>query len=364
MTEYSGFRWAMFFMGEYCAMFLLALFGAILFCGGWNGPIPIASMLGLTPEHGLVTGFIGNCLGCVGLIVKGVLGVIFMMWLRWTLPRLRIDQVMTTCLKYCVPLASIMLVGTMVSMFVLRGGVSLHSKPAVTPVKQKQAVGWDSSLTRPNPFPGRSVITMTAIHWDSFFFLFFALVTCVFAVAVVVSSNIVRMAAYLVAALCGVAGLFFLLGAQFLGAMQLMLYVGGTVVLLVFGVMLTARGPFVSMRSGGGQWILSLLAGGSLLAVLLQTVGQVQPMAEPTPASVTAAAANPTTTQLGAGLVGVRTDKAGQSTSDAMKPVGYLLPFEIISIHLLVVLVGAAFLARAKRRVEARELGLELKDEG
>ena len=67
------------------------------------------------------------------------------------------------------------------------------------------------------------------------------------------------------------AGLFFLSGAQFLGAMQLMLYVGGTVVLLIFGVMLTARGPFVSMQSGGGQWILALLAGGSLLAVLLQT---------------------------------------------------------------------------------------------
>ena len=47
---------------------------------------------------------------------------------------------------------------------------------------------------------------MSAIHWDSFFFLFFALVTCVFAVAVVVSNNIVRMASYLVASLCGVAG--------------------------------------------------------------------------------------------------------------------------------------------------------------
>ncbi len=207
---------------------------------------------------------------------------------------------------------------------------------------------------------------MSAIHWDSFFFLFFALVTCVFAVAVVVSNNIVRMAAYLVAALCGVAGLFFLAGAQFLGAMQLMLYVGGTVVLLVFGVMLTARGPFVSMRSGGGQWILALLAGGSLLAVLLQTVGQVLPIKVPTPAGVEAAAANPTTTQLGAGLVGVRTDSLGPASNAAKKPdayVGYLLPFEIISVHLLVVLVGAAFLARAKRRVHAREQGLELSDE-
>jgi NADH-quinone oxidoreductase subunit J len=203
---------------------------------------------------------------------------------------------------------------------------------------------------------------MSAIHWDSFFFLFFALVTCVFAVAVVVSNNIVRMASYLVASLCGVAGLFFLSGAQFLGAMQLMLYVGGTVVLLVFGVMLTARGPFVSMQSSGGQWILALLTGGALLAVLLQTVSQVRPIEEPAPDAVAAAADNPTTTQLGAGLVGVRTDKVGPSCGSAEKQVGYLLPFEIISVHLLVVLVGAAFLARAKRRVGAREQGLELSD--
>jgi NADH-quinone oxidoreductase subunit J len=189
-------------------------------------------------------------------------------------------------------------------------------------------------------------------------------VTCVFAVAVVVSNNIVRMASYLVAALCGVAGLFFLSGAQFLGAMQLMLYVGGTVVLLVFGVMLTARGPFVSMQSGGGQWVLALLTGGSLLAVLLQTVSQVLPREKPNAASVEAAADNPTTAQLGVGLVGIRTDPFAptlEGKTDAA--IGYLLPFEIISVHLLVVLVGAAFLARAKRKVGAREQGLELRDE-
>ncbi len=202
---------------------------------------------------------------------------------------------------------------------------------------------------------------MAAIHWDSFFFLLFALVTCVFAIAVAVSNNIVRMATYLVASLCGVAGLFFLCGAQFLGAMQLMLYVGGTVVLLIFGVMLTASGPFVSMRSSGGQWILALLAGGSLLAVLLQAVSQVQPNGQPKPATAEAAI-NSATPQLGAGLVGVRTDKVGQ-LSDSGPPINYLLPFEIISLHLLVVLVGAAFLARAKRRIGAREQGLELSDQ-
>ena len=189
---------------------------------------------------------------------------------------------------------------------------------------------------------------MSAIHWDSFFFLFFALVTCVFAVAVVVSNNIVRMAAYLVASLCGVAGLFFLSGAQFLGAMQLMLYVGGTVVLLVFGVMLTARGPFVSMRSGGGQWILALLAGGSLLAVLLQTVAQVDRWRNQRGRRHPGRREQSHDDPVGAGLVGVRTDQVGHASSDARRPdahIGYLLPFEIISLHLLVVLVGAAFLA-------------------
>jgi NADH-quinone oxidoreductase subunit J len=209
---------------------------------------------------------------------------------------------------------------------------------------------------------------MAAINWDSFFFLFFALVTCVFAVAVVVSSNIVRMAAYLVASLCGVAGLFFVCGAQFLGAMQLMLYVGGTVVLLIFGVMLTARGPFVSLKTGGGQWILGLLIGGSLLAVMVQAVSQVQPVKAPAETAAEDVAKNSTTTQLGAGLVGVRTDLmehgyARDSITSGSYP-GYLLPFEIISVHLLVVLVGAAFLARARRRVEAREQGIELSDEG
>ncbi len=116
---------------------------------------------------------------------------------------------------------------------------------------------------------------MDPINWHSFFFLLFALVTCVFAVAVVVSSNIVRMAFFLIVSLGATAGLFFLAGAAFVGAMQLLIYVGGTLVLLVFGVMLTAQSPFVSIKTSGGEWVLAAVVGGSLLVVLLQAAVSV-----------------------------------------------------------------------------------------
>ena len=51
LTEYSGFRWTIFFMAEYGAMFAISALAAILFLGGWNGPIPVAQLLGLTWEH-------------------------------------------------------------------------------------------------------------------------------------------------------------------------------------------------------------------------------------------------------------------------------------------------------------------------
>jgi NADH-quinone oxidoreductase subunit H len=123
MTEYSGFRWSAFFMAEYGAMLAVSALAAILFLGGWNGPIPVARLLHLTPETGIVAGFIGNCLGLVNMLVKAYVGIAFMMSLRWTFPRLRIDQVMTTCLKYCLPLVSIMLAGAMLWTFVFPGGL-------------------------------------------------------------------------------------------------------------------------------------------------------------------------------------------------------------------------------------------------
>jgi NADH-quinone oxidoreductase subunit J len=195
---------------------------------------------------------------------------------------------------------------------------------------------------------------MNAINWHSCFFLLFALIACAAAVAVVVTGNIVRMACHLVISLAAVAALFFLAGADFLGAVQLMVYVGGTMVLLVFGVMLTARGPSVSMKTGGGQWIVAIIVGGALLAVLLQVAFSVPEWTTPVGAHDQAALA-PTATPLGLGLMGVRVDQIDQPNPVLRRGMsGYLLAFEIISVHLVVVLVGAAYLARAKRRVKPR----------
>ena len=74
-----------------------------------------------------------------------------------------------------------------------------------------------------------------------FLFWTIAALTALCTLAVVVSQNIVRSATWLLFTLGGTSGIFFLLGADFVGTTQLLVYVGGTLVLVVFGVMLTAR---------------------------------------------------------------------------------------------------------------------------
>jgi NADH-quinone oxidoreductase subunit H len=128
-TEYSGLRWSFFFMAEYGSMFAVSGLAAILFFGGWHGPIPITNVIepGLSLAVGDgVAGYIGNLFGLANFILKTCLFVTLMIWVRWTLPRLRIDQVMTTCLKYCTPLASITFLGATLWTYLLPGGILPH----------------------------------------------------------------------------------------------------------------------------------------------------------------------------------------------------------------------------------------------
>jgi NADH-quinone oxidoreductase subunit H len=131
-TEYSGLRWSFFFMAEYGSMFAVSGLASILFFGGWHGPIPITHYLGMAYEPGEswhIFGYLANLLGMLNFVLKSVLFVTLMMWVRWTLPRLRIDQVMTTCLKYCTPLAAFMFLGAVGWTYLLPGGIGLRSQP-------------------------------------------------------------------------------------------------------------------------------------------------------------------------------------------------------------------------------------------
>lgn len=113
MTEYSGLRWAAFMLSEYIAMFAIALLGAVVFLGAWHGPLPVLEWLGLGRGGGLVGELLRECLAALTLAAKAMLGAFAMIWARWSLPRLRIDHVMTVCLKYCMPLAAIAFAGTL-----------------------------------------------------------------------------------------------------------------------------------------------------------------------------------------------------------------------------------------------------------
>src|SRR6476620_10199143 len=95
-------------------------------------------------------------------------------------------------------------------------------------------------------------------------FIVIAAATAGAALAVVLSRNIVRMALWLLFTLVGVSLTYFLLGAEFVGAAQLIVYVGGTLVLVVFGVMLTAQGPLRSLAARPAEWAV----GGVLAAAL------------------------------------------------------------------------------------------------
>lgn len=193
-------------------------------------------------------------------------------------------------------------------------------------------------------------------------FTVFACAACGGAIAVVLSQNVVRMAFYLVISLGSTAGLFFMLNADFVGATQLLIYVGGTVVLLIFGVMLTASGPFLTIKSSPGDVVQAMVVGALFLGMVVVTVLQVDWDSNAARLEGQYGASSlerpgynqrgegHTTRRIGAALLGARFDKdLGKQSPE--QSTGYLLPFEIVSVHLLVVLVGAAYLARAKRRV-------------
>ena len=98
-TEYTGIRFALIFLGEYSMMFLTGMFGVILFLGGWNTILPNIGAVHLADWT------TGPFWGIFWIIFKVFVIVGIQMWIRWTLPRLRVDQLMDLCWKVLTPLA-------------------------------------------------------------------------------------------------------------------------------------------------------------------------------------------------------------------------------------------------------------------
>ncbi|MBO0932103.1 complex I subunit 1/NuoH family protein [Fibrella aquatilis] len=109
-TEYSGMRWALLFLSEYAMMLLVSFLGAILFLGSWNTPLPNIGPVRLADWTSGEPGTIwGNVTGTFWLFGKAFLAVLVQMWVRWTLPRIRIDQMMYLCWKVLTPAGLLLL---------------------------------------------------------------------------------------------------------------------------------------------------------------------------------------------------------------------------------------------------------------
>lgn len=111
-VEYSGMRFAMFFLAEYCNMFVVSAVATALFLGGWYGLIPLLDVSAETsPLWSAVV-------GAFWFLLKGQVLVLVQMWLRWTLPRLRVDQLMHVCWKVFLPFsfANVLLVGLWIAV--------------------------------------------------------------------------------------------------------------------------------------------------------------------------------------------------------------------------------------------------------
>ena len=159
-------------------------------------------------------------------------------------------------------------------------------------------------------------------------FYVFAFITVVSAFIVVFSKSIIYAAFSLLFTFFGVAGLYVLLSADFLAVTQILIYVGGILVLLLFGVMLTNKVVDVELKTGTlhtvpARFLVAIVAG-SLIGLFYSTWRGV---------SAPETSLTTTTTRLGELLM-----------------TSYLLPFEIASVILLVALIGAVFTARRTRK--------------
>lgn len=114
-TEYSGIRWSFFFFAEYVVMFVVSGLATILFLGAWHSPLPMAwgDRVAEWFGGGVIARGVNGLLfsGPIWFVAKCVFFLYVQIWLRWTLPRIRIDQVLYGCVQVLLPLTMVLLPG-------------------------------------------------------------------------------------------------------------------------------------------------------------------------------------------------------------------------------------------------------------
>ena len=165
----------------------------------------------------------------------------------------------------------------------------------------------------------------------TFIFYGFALMTIASALVVVTVRNIVHAAFSLMVTLFGVAGLYVFLQADFLAATQVIVYVGGILVLILFGVMMTSGRLEMRVHIERGQLLLGGVVALALLMLLLTVIANTPVWKNLTDDGTELP---PTTERIG----------------ELILNGPFLLPFEVVSVLLLVALIGAALISRKEVR--------------
>ncbi len=275
-TEYSAMKFALFFLAEYINMFTVSMLATTLFLGGWN--VPFAEDI-----FGRGT-FLFGLVSAIGFLLKVIFILFLYIWLRGTLPRFRFDQLMNFGWKFLLPLA-------LLNIFITATLIFLFPK-----------------------------FLMLAL----LFILFGALaIGC--ALAVVAQRNPLYSAISLIGVFISLACLYVMLAAPFIAAVQVIVYAGAIMVLVVFVIMLLnveqeerrrTRLRFLVPTAVGLAAVLI-----AEVAFILVTVQEFSPSGKPSNVGLTHS--------IGTALF-----------------TRYLLPFEITSILLLMAIVGAMTLAR------------------
>jgi NADH:ubiquinone oxidoreductase subunit 6 (subunit J) len=198
-----------------------------------------------------------------------------------------------------------------------------------------------SALLQAVPAAAAESITLSGGLFKGVMFVFVAVTVIMASLLVMTQRDIVRAATALFIALGAVAGLYLFLGAEFLAFVQVMVYVGGTTVLIMFGVMLTAREPVELPRAGSARGIVGVVAFVLVLlplVLILTPISAAQLISSPDWMLASGAQAPQATRNLGDMLL-----------------TSYISPFIIASFVLLIALVGAAYIVRRREEPEDAE---------